>query len=166
MASGRGSVNLVLSSIYKRREAMKAGIKNRDFEHISGHIMADSSQFYAVYLNITPAISYMNDVSWATIRAVKGLNTLEGRAVGAYTFGAGPNVVLYYQDKDEEKILGFMEVLHALDVAEWTEKYATVASERYDSKPFKALKDGLSRVILTRAEEGPIRANNIVLYTD
>ena len=43
MASGRGSVNLVPSSSYKRREAMKAAIKNRDFEHISGHTMADSN---------------------------------------------------------------------------------------------------------------------------
>ena len=104
----------------------------------------------------------MNDVSWVAICAVEGLNMLEGRAVGAYTFGAGPNVVIYYQDKDEEKILGFMGVLLAPEVAEWAGKYATVASEGYDSKIFEALKDGLSRVILTRAEKGPIRTNNIV----
>ena len=94
----------------------------------------------------------MNDVSWAAICAVEGLNTLEGRAVGAYTFGTGPNVVIYYQDKDEGKMLGFLGMLLAPEVA----------SEGYDSKLFEALKDGLSRAILTRAEEGPIRANNIV----
>ena len=63
MTSSRGSVNLVPSSSYKRKEAMKAAIKNRDFEQIAAHTTADSNQFYAVYLNITPAISYMNDVS-------------------------------------------------------------------------------------------------------
>lgn len=47
----------------KRREATKAAIKNRDFEQIAAHTMADSNQFYAVYLNTTPTISYMNDVS-------------------------------------------------------------------------------------------------------
>ena len=55
-----------------------------------------------------------------------------------------------------------MGVLFAPEVVEWAGKYATVALEGCDSKPFEALKDGLSRVFLTRTEEEPIRANNIV----
>lgn len=72
----------------------------------------------------------------------------------------------FCQDKDEGNVLGFLRVLLASEVAEWAGKYSTVASEGYDNKPFKALKDGLSRAILTRAEEGPIRANNTLIRTD
>ena len=68
----------------------------------------------------------------------------------------------FYQDKDQ----GFLGVLLAPEVVEWAGKYSTVTSEGYDNKPFEALKDGLSRVILTRAEEGPIRANNTLIRTD
>jgi len=46
-----------------------------------------------------------------------------------------------------------------------TRKYAKVALE-YDNWSFKALKDGVSRVILTRVSEGPIRTNDMLVRTD
>ncbi|PUU80506.1 GHMP kinase [Tuber borchii] len=150
----------------KTMEAMKAAIKNKDFEQFAAHTMADSNQFHAVCLDTTPPIFYMNGVSRAAIRAVEALNTLEGRAVGAYTFDAGPNAVIYYQEKDEEKVLGFLGALLAPEVAEWAGKYAKVAPEGYDNRPFEALKDGVSRVILTRVGEGPIRTDDTLIGAD
>jgi diphosphomevalonate decarboxylase len=150
----------------KRMEAMKAAIENRDFEQFAAHTMADSNQFHAVCLDTTPPIFYMNDVSRAAIRAVEALNTHEGRVVGAYTFDAGPNAVIYYQEKDEEKILGFLGTLLAPEVAEWAGKYAKVTPEGYDNGSFEALKDGVSRVILTRVGEGPIRTHDSLIGAD
>ncbi|PWW78162.1 Diphosphomevalonate decarboxylase [Tuber magnatum] len=150
----------------KRMEAMRAAIRNRDFERFAAHTMADSNQFHAVCLDTTPPIFYMNDVSRAAIRAIEALNTLEGRVVGAYTFDAGPNAVIYYREKDEEKVLGFLGELLAPEVAEWAGKYAKVALEGYDNKLFEALKDGVSRVILTRVGEGPIRTDDTLIGTD
>ncbi|CUS11075.1 unnamed protein product, partial [Tuber aestivum] len=49
---------------------------------------------------------------------------------------------------------------------EWARNYAKVAPEGYDNSCFKALKDGVSRVILSTVGEGPIRANDTLIITD
>ncbi|CUS09018.1 unnamed protein product [Tuber aestivum] len=81
---------------------MKDAIKNKEFELLAGHTMADSKQLHVVYLDTAPAKFYRNDISSAGMRAFKGLNTLEGRVVGEGTFGAGLNSVVCYQERRRE----------------------------------------------------------------
>jgi len=91
------------------------------------------------------------------------LNTLEGRAVGAYTFGTGLNAVVCYREKDEEKVPGFLGCYFALEAAEWAGKYAKVAPKGDYNRHLEVRKDGVSRVILTRVGEGPTRTNNTLI---
>jgi len=58
-----------------------------------------------------------------------------------------------------EKVIGYLGVLLALEVLEWAGKYATNVPEGYDTRPFEALKGGVSSVIFTRVGEGPIMTN-------
>lgn len=154
----------------QRMEAMKAAIRERDFKAFAAHTMADSNQFHAVCLDTTPPIFYLNDVSRAAIRAVEALNNLKGEPVAAYTFDAGPNAVIYYQEKDEETVLGFIGPLLAPSVADWTSRYPStkVVPEEglLDIRPFEPLKEGVSRVILTRVGEGPIKTEQSLIGAD
>ncbi|PWZ36573.1 Diphosphomevalonate decarboxylase MVD2, peroxisomal [Zea mays] len=78
---------------------MEEAIKNRDFESFAKLTCADSNQFHAVCLDTSPPIFYMNDMSHRIISLVEKWNHSEGIPQVAYTFDAGPNVVLIAQNR-------------------------------------------------------------------
>lgn len=82
-----------------RLAAMEAAYLARDFETFGVLTMKDSNQFHATCLDTYPPIFYMNDTSKAIIRLVHIINAHYGRIVGAYTFDAGPNAVIYTLEK-------------------------------------------------------------------
>jgi diphosphomevalonate decarboxylase len=153
----------ITTTVPKRMEEMKAAIMARDFEAFARTTMADSNSFHATCLDTEPPIFYMNDVSRAAIRAVEVLNETSGRRVAAYTFDAGPNAVIYYLEKDEKEVLGFLKGL--VGSAEGWEGprgagIAAVQGEQTDEKTKETLKTGVNRVILTSVGEGPITTEN------
>lgn len=139
----------------KRFEEMKQAIKEKNFESFADLTMKDSNSFHAVCLDLTPPIFYLNDTSKKIIKLVHKLNESEGKIIAAYTFDAGPNAVIYYEQHNENKVLGLIhKYFH--QVPGW-EKVAETKSNfvdsniEFDDEAYK----GVSRIILTQVGAGP-----------
>jgi diphosphomevalonate decarboxylase len=147
----------------KHMEIMKKAIHEKDFETFGKVTMVDSNSFHATCLDTFPPIFYMNDVSRAAIRAVEDINKKAGKIIAAYTFDAGPNAVIYYEEESTDAVAGALKgVLGELDGWQGKEVHAH-NSEAIDAKAIQALKDGVSRVILTSVGEGPIRTQESLI---
>ncbi|CAI7645775.1 Diphosphomevalonate decarboxylase [Penicillium manginii] len=148
----------------ERMTAIEAAIQARDFPKFAEITMRDSNTFHATCLDSWPPIFYMNDVSRAAVRLVHDINNAVGRTVAAYTFDAGPNAVIYYEEKDEELVAGTVKSIIGASATGWEgpfyEKLANVGPgvslDQIDSRVVSGLKDGVSRVILTGVGEGPV----------
>lgn len=147
---------------------MEKAIKERDFEKFAEVTMRDSNSFHATCADTYPPIFYMNDISRAAIRAVEQINAAAGRTVAAYTFDAGPNAVIYYQEKDTEAVVGTMHQVLGAEVGGW--KDAVVKGLKptvtLDEGVAGMLKGGVSRVIMTGVGEGPIKTDEYLVAED
>jgi diphosphomevalonate decarboxylase len=90
-------------------EAMRNAIKAKDFDTFADLTMADSNNFHACALDTSPPIFYMNDTSRAIVQVIEELNRAseeqgQGKKV-AYTYDAGPNAVLYTEERDMKLVL-------------------------------------------------------------
>jgi diphosphomevalonate decarboxylase len=149
----------------ERMAAIETAIKNRNFHDFAEITMRDSNTFHATCLDSWPPIFYMNDVSRAAVRLVHDINRVVGRTVCAYTFDAGPNAVIYYEDKDSEIVAGTVKAILGPNTEGWDgvfyERLANVTAgvslDQVDSRAVEVLKDGVSRVILTGVGEGPVK---------
>jgi diphosphomevalonate decarboxylase len=149
----------------QRMNDIEAAIRDKDFPKFAEITMRDSNTFHATCLDSWPPIFYMNDVSRAAVRLVHDINSAVGRTVAAYTFDAGPNAVIYYEERDSELVAGTVKAILGANIIGWEgafyERLANVtapgvALENIDSRALEVLKDGVSRVILTGVGEGPI----------
>ncbi|CAH2353188.1 diphosphomevalonate decarboxylase [[Candida] railenensis] len=135
----------------KRFVEMKESILNKDFPTFAELTMKDSNSFHAVCLDSYPPIFYLNDTSKKIIKLIHKLNELEGEVIAAYTFDAGPNAVVYYEEKNESKVLGFLyKVFHQVEGWKKQEVPSTLNFE-FDDQLYK----GVSKVILTEIGPGP-----------
>lgn len=144
-----------------RMRQMEEAIRARDFAAFARLTMKDSNSFHATCLDTEPPIFYMNDVSRAAIKAVEYINEAAGKIVAAYTFDAGPNAVVYYLEENEKEVAGLFKALLGEKDGWESKRGAAVqanaeAVSKIDEKTAAALKDGVSRVILTGVGEGPI----------
>ncbi|KAL7215360.1 hypothetical protein ACSBR1_027515 [Camellia fascicularis] len=89
----------------KRIVEMEEAIKNRDFPSFARLTCAESNQFHAVCLDTSPPLFYMNDTSHRIITCVENWNHLEESPQVAYTCDAGPNVVLFAQNRKAAALL-------------------------------------------------------------
>ena len=149
----------------RRFNEMKEAIVQRDFPRFAELTMRDSNSFHATCLDSYPPIFYLNDTSRKIIRLVDGINAFYNETIVAYTFDAGPNAVLYYEEKNEQKLFAFL--YHLLSgVDGWKSKYGeeqlkafsdafSAASGKVEFYLDDELYKGISRVILTRAGPGP-----------
>ncbi|KAK6455972.1 GHMP kinase [Scheffersomyces xylosifermentans] len=140
----------------KRFEEMKKAILAKDFEKFAELTMKDSNSFHAVCLDSYPPIFYLNDTSKQVIKLIHRLNEQEGKTIAAYTFDAGPNAVIYYDEINEKKVLGLIYNYFS-QVAGW-EKYSKDVStldkiEVQGTNP--DIYKGVSKVILTSIGNGP-----------
>lgn len=154
----------VSSVVPERMAAIEEAIQNKDFPKFAEITMRDSNTFHATCLDSWPPIFYMNDVSRAAVRLVHDINNAVGRTVAAYTYDAGPNSVIYYEEKDTELVAGTIKSILGATAGGWDgpfyEPLANVTSgvslEKTDPRVLDVLKNGISRVILTGVGEGPI----------
>lgn len=125
--------------------------------------MKESNSFHATCLDTFPPIVYLNDVSRAAMRVVDDINLKAGKTIAAYTFDAGPNAVIYYEEENQGAVAGVLKgALGTLDV--WPEtQIQAQKGDGVDARALKVLKDGVSRVILTQVGEGPIRTEESLI---
>jgi diphosphomevalonate decarboxylase len=101
------------SVVAGRITAMEKAFLAKDFDAFGKLTMQDSNQFHAVCMDTYPPIFYMNDISKSIIRLCTVLNAhyADENGVGikaAYTYDAGPNAVIYCQEKDSALIYAVM----------------------------------------------------------
>lgn len=145
----------ITTIVPKRFEEMKKAIIARDFPAFAEMTMKDSNSFHAVCLDSYPPIFYLNDTSKKIIKLIHSLNEQEGKIIAAYTFDAGPNAVIYYDEENENKVLGLIyKYFHK--VSGWDKVNDKVSqfedsSIAFDEEAYK----GVSRIILTQIGSGP-----------
>lgn len=145
---------------------MTKAIQERDFQSFAKVTMMDSNSFHATCLDTFPPIFYLNDTSRAAIRAVEAINEKAGKLIVAYTYDAGPNTVLYYEEENASAVEGvFRSVLAGVEG--WEGKAGEVQDAKHiDTKAAQVLKDNISRVILTSVGEGPISTKESLIKED
>ncbi|KAG9229351.1 GHMP kinase [Amylocarpus encephaloides] len=150
----------------KHMAEMEEAIRNKDFEKFGQVTMKESNSFHAVCLDTFPPIFYLNDVSKAAIRVVEDINKKAGKTIAAYTFDAGPNAVIYYEEENIAVVAGVVKgALGHLDGWESRDISAQEAGD-LDSRAVSVLKDGVSRVILTQVGEGPVKTEESLIGAD
>ena len=86
--------------VQQRIEQITEAIRLKDFSKFGEITMRDSNEMHAVCLDTYPPIAYLNDTSHQIIRSVHEYNSEKGEVRAAYTFDAGPNAVLFCEEKD------------------------------------------------------------------
>lgn len=148
----------------KHMAEMEKAIKEKDFPTFAEVTMKESNSFHATCLDTYPPILYLNDVSRAAIRVVEDINKKAGKTIAAYTFDAGPNAVIYFEQENIDAVAGALKgTLGALDGWQGRDIKALDVSESVDSRALSVLKEGVSRVILTSVGEGPIRTEDSLI---
>jgi diphosphomevalonate decarboxylase len=158
-------ITVATSELFQRRAEivvpkhmveMEEAIKAKDFEKFGKVTMMESNSFHSVCLDTFPPIFYLNDVSKAAIRVVEDINKKAGKIIAAYTFDAGPNAVIYYEEENTAAVAGVVKgALEGLDGWQSREIQSRDAGS-LDARAVQVLKDGVARVILTQVGEGPI----------
>ncbi|RQM07768.1 hypothetical protein DH86_00003066, partial [Scytalidium sp. 3C] len=172
VSAEKKGITVATSELFQRRaeevvprhmEQMEKAIQERDFESFAEVTMKDSNSFHACCLDTYPPIFYLNDVSRAAIRAVEDINKTAGKTVAAYTFDAGPNAVIYYEEKNTDAVAGALKSVLG-HVEGWQAKDIKAQdASGIDARAAQALKDGVSRVILTSVGEGPLKTQESLL---
>lgn len=175
-SSTAGMQNTVATSkLFKQRaevvvpehmELMEKAILKKDFESFATVTMMDSNSFHATCADTFPPIFYLNDVSKAAIRVVEDINKKVGKIIAAYTFDAGPNAVIYFEEENLDVVAGTLKAaLGELDGWQGSEIRAQ-GTDGVDTRAVQMLKNGVSRVILTSVGEGPIRTDESLIQAN
>lgn len=150
-----------------RMQAIIEAIKNKDFPTFATITMQDSNQFHAVALDTDPPIFYMNDVSRAIIAVIIEYNRASVAAGGtikaAYTYDAGPNAVIYAEEKNLKEIINLISYYFPQTTSfddpfnVFTEKAGTLPlPEGFNTAVAKVAEAGaVSRLIHTCIGPGP-----------
>ncbi|KAL2214521.1 diphosphomevalonate decarboxylase [Sarocladium strictum] len=147
-------------------DLMEKAVAARDFPAFAEVTMRDSNSFHSCCSDTYPPIFYMNDVSRASIRAVEAVNAQAGETIAAYTFDAGPNCVVYYEEKNAATVVGAFHQALA-EVSGWKEGAAGVSSSvKLDEGVAATLRDGVSRVIMTGVGDGPRKTEEFLVAED
>eukprot|EP01119_Soliformovum_irregulare_P015767 TRINITY_DN448_c0_g1_i1.p1 TRINITY_DN448_c0_g1~~TRINITY_DN448_c0_g1_i1.p1 ORF type:complete len:401 (-),score=102.27 TRINITY_DN448_c0_g1_i1:133-1308(-) len=154
------------SVVEPRLKTMEQAIHDRDFQTFGDLTMKDSDDFHAVCADTTPPIYYLNDTSRFIIDLIHRYNKTAGKIQAAYTFDAGPNAVIYLEDKYVPEVLAMLSHFFppSADRSEDFIKDATLRSEseKLREKVVGSLNasneprpDGLKYILCTSLGPGP-----------
>ena len=92
-------------------EKIKNYISKKDFNGLAEITMKDSNNFHACCRDSYPTINYLNDKSEYIIKAVILINKMFKINICAYTFDAGSNAFIIYENKNFEIINEYFEFI-------------------------------------------------------
>lgn len=146
----------------QRMKQMEAAIEVRDFSTFGLLCMRDSNNFHSTCADTWPPIFYLNDTSRAAIRMVEAINAAAEEIVCAYTFDAGPNAVVFFEERWANWVIGaFRSVLgHVMGWKGPGEAMSVGGAIKVEEKVKEALKLGVKSVIQTGIGEGPISVDS------
>ena len=102
--------------VNKHLEILKKSLNEKDFNTFAEIVIKDSNNFHACCRDSYPSINYLNEESDFIMKCVFTLNKLFGKNICAYTFDAGSNAFLIYQNKNKSIIDTFFNYI--LDISD------------------------------------------------
>jgi len=90
--------------VLKHLLELKNSLKNKDFNSCAEIIIKDSNNFHACCRDTYPTINYLNEESEYIIKGVILLNKICENNICAYTFDAGSNGFIIYENKSKNII--------------------------------------------------------------
>ena len=81
-------------------EKLKKSLEEKDFSNLAEVIIKDSNNFHACCRDSYPTINYLNEESDFIMKCVYSLNKINEKNICAYTFDAGSNAFLIYENKN------------------------------------------------------------------
>ena len=98
-------------------EKLKKSLEEKNFNDLAEVVIKDSNNFHACCRDSYPSINYLNEQSDFIMKCVMTLNKLKGCNICSYTFDAGSNAFLIYENKNKSiidiffnYIFGFEEI--------------------------------------------------------
>ena len=85
-------------------EKLKKSLEEKDFSNLAEVIIKDSNNFHACCRDSYPTINYLNEESDFIMKCVYTLNKINENNICAYTFDAGSNAFLIYENKNKRII--------------------------------------------------------------
>ena len=85
-------------------EKLKKSLEEKDFSNLAEVIIKDSNNFHACCRDSYPTINYLNEESDFIMKCVYTLNKINEKNICAYTFDAGSNAFLIYENKNKRII--------------------------------------------------------------
>ena len=93
----------------KHIKEIKESLLNKNFEKFGKIIMKDSNNFHAVCRDTFPTINYLNLESEFIIKCVDEINKKENKIICAYTFDAGANAFLIFEEENRDLINNYFD---------------------------------------------------------
>ena len=92
-------------------EKLKKSLEEKDFSNLAEVIIKDSNNFHACCRDSYPTINYLNEESDFIMKCVYTLNKINENNICAYTFDAGSNAFLIYENKNKRIIDDFFNYI-------------------------------------------------------
>ena len=92
-------------------EKLKKSLEEKDFSNLAEVIIKDSNNFHACCRDSYPTINYLNEESDFIMKCVYTLNKINEKNICAYTFDAGSNAFLIYENKNKRIIDDFFDYI-------------------------------------------------------
>ena len=92
-------------------EKLKKSLEEKDFSNLAEVIIKDSNNFHACCRDSYPTINYLNEESDFIMKCAYTLNKINEKNICAYTFDAGSNAFLIYENKNKRIIDDFFNYI-------------------------------------------------------
>ena len=93
----------------KHIKEIKESFIEKNFEKLGKIIMKDSNNFHSVCRDTFPTINYLTEESEFIIKIVDEINKNEKKIICAYTFDAGANGFIIFEENNKEKIENYFD---------------------------------------------------------
>ena len=96
-------------------EKLKKSLEEKNFNDLAEVVIKDSNNFHACCRDSYPSINYLNEQSDFIMKCVMTLNKLKGCNICSYTFDAGSNAFLIYENKNKSIIDIFLNYIFGFE---------------------------------------------------